>query len=157
MLTFCHPDNPNKLCTIALYSVQRQKHYKHRTKAKSNPKKYSTIIIDGMDQPKLLLPQFCYNSKAFADAWKLKTHLTGILDLGNQPTVIIDLFQWPHGSTFRINAFAAAISLPISPTRCLLTIYMYGYEFWCRVKFCLSFMLFAVKITELGLQLGKKL
>ena len=39
--------------------------------------KYICCIIDGMDQSKLLLPCLIQTAKAYAGAWRLKTHLTG--------------------------------------------------------------------------------
>ena len=62
-----------------------------------------TVIIDGMDQAKLLLPQLCNLIKAFSDAYKLRTHLTGVLDHGQQPFCVLDLFQWPHDSNLTLN------------------------------------------------------
>ena len=38
-------------------------------------------IIDGMDQSKLLLPCLIQNTKKYAGAWRLKTHLTGTICL----------------------------------------------------------------------------
>lgn len=37
------------------------------------------LIIDGMDQNKLLLPALLNQAKSYASAWRLKTHLTGQL------------------------------------------------------------------------------
>ena len=37
------------------------------------------INIDGMDQNKLLIPSLLHQAKSYASAWRLKTHLTGIL------------------------------------------------------------------------------
>lgn len=53
------------------------------------------IIIDAMDQNKLMIPNMQKSSKAFADAYKLKTHFTLVLDHGSTPTGFIDLFQLP--------------------------------------------------------------
>jgi hypothetical protein len=38
------------------------------------------VIIDGMDQMKLLIPKMLNQAKAYASAWRLKTHLTGNYD-----------------------------------------------------------------------------
>ena len=62
-----------------------------------------SVIIDGMDQAKLMLPRINNMSKAFADAFKLKTHLTGVLDHGYNPFCVVDLFQWNHNSNLTIN------------------------------------------------------
>ena len=85
------------------FREQRTNYYKHRFKAKETPEKLMTVIIDGMDQAKLMLPMILKLSKAFSDAVKLKTHLTGCLDHGRAPYVIIDFFTWKHDSNHTIN------------------------------------------------------
>ncbi|KAL3890985.1 hypothetical protein ACJMK2_003251, partial [Sinanodonta woodiana] len=37
-------------CHLKKQSAERQKYYKHQTKARSYPSKYLSVIIDGMDQ-----------------------------------------------------------------------------------------------------------
>ncbi|XP_066926716.1 uncharacterized protein [Clytia hemisphaerica] len=69
-----------------------------------------TVIIDGMDQQKLLLPRLNNLSKAFSDAFKLKTHLTGALDHGQKPFCKLDLFQWPHDSNLTLNILVLILS-----------------------------------------------
>lgn len=44
-------------------SGERKKYYKHQKKAESNPDKYLSIIIDGMDQSKTHLPHWIQCSK----------------------------------------------------------------------------------------------
>ena len=68
------------------------------------------MIIDGMDQAKLLLPQLNNKSKAFSEAWKLRTHLTGVLDHGLDPLCISDLFQWAHDSNLTMNVILIALA-----------------------------------------------
>ena len=68
------------------------------------------MIIDGMDQAKLLLPQLNNKSKAFSEAWKLRTHLTGVLDHGLHPLCISDLFQWAHDSNLTMNVILIALA-----------------------------------------------
>ena len=48
-------------------------------KSRSEPQKYATIIIDGMDQSKTNLPHFIQCTKSTQNLWKLHTHLTGAL------------------------------------------------------------------------------
>ena len=78
-------------------------YYKHRNKAKMDPNKYMCLIIDAMDQSKLMIPNLLRKSKAFSEAYKLKTHLTLVLDHGQTPQAFIDLFQWPHGPNQTMN------------------------------------------------------
>lgn len=60
---------------------EREKYYYHRGKAKDGvtSKKCMCIIIDGMDQNKLLIPALLNQAKSYASAWRLKTHLTGLV------------------------------------------------------------------------------
>ena len=60
-----------------LNSEERQKYYKHITKARRSPKSYISLIIDGMDQAKTNLPHFVELSKTAGAMWKLKVHVTG--------------------------------------------------------------------------------
>ena len=59
------------------FREEREAYYGHRQKPKNNPRRYACLIIDGMDQMKLLIPQLLNIMKAYSSAWKLKTHLTG--------------------------------------------------------------------------------
>jgi hypothetical protein len=42
---------------------ERQKYYKHRDKAKRNPNEYLSLIMDGMDQAKLKVPNYVTTTK----------------------------------------------------------------------------------------------
>lgn len=59
---------------------EREKYYYHRGKAKDAIacKSYMCLIIDGMDQNKLLIPSLINQAKSYGSAWRLKTHLTGL-------------------------------------------------------------------------------
>ena len=46
--------------------------------------KYACIIIDGMDQMKLMVSNLLHVMKVYSSAWKLKTHLTGVLNHGRE-------------------------------------------------------------------------
>ena len=65
--------------TVLFYRQEREKYYYHRGKAKDalTGKNCMCLIIDGMDQNKLLLPALLNQAKSYASAWRLKTHLTG--------------------------------------------------------------------------------
>jgi hypothetical protein len=41
--------------------------------------------------------------KVYSSAWRLKTHLTGILNHGREVIGFLDLMQWPHDSNLTIN------------------------------------------------------
>ena len=82
---------------------ERKKYSLHRQKARSNPDKYVTIIIDGMDQSKTNLPCLCKESKSSQPIQRLKTHLTGVLVHTRSPHrklcyCFFDQLQWPHDS-----------------------------------------------------------
>ena len=67
------------------------------------------IIIDGMDQMKLMIPQLLHQMKAYSSAWRLKTHLTGVLNHGREAIGYFDQMQWPHDSNLTINVILHVI------------------------------------------------
>ena len=56
-----------------------------------------------MDQTKLLLPNLRRWAKAYASAWRLRTHLTGAINHGREVVGLFDIFQWPHDSNLTMN------------------------------------------------------
>ena len=93
----------NVINVCQFFREEREKYYSHRNKAKENKEKYLCVIIDGMDQMKLLVPNLLHVMKAYSSAWKLKTHLTGVLNHGRETLGFFDLHQWPHDSNLTIN------------------------------------------------------
>ena len=79
--------------------VQRRKYYKHKMKAARNPEKYVSLIVDGMDNIKTVLPHPKPMTKEVKGATQLKLGVTGVLCHGRQ---INHQFYhmpdfWPHG------------------------------------------------------------
>ena len=95
---------------VCQFREEREKYYAHRKKAKDNPAENVCIILDGMDQMKLTLPQLLNVMKAFSSAWRLKTHLTGVLNHGRETIGYFDLHQWPHDSNLTINILLRALT-----------------------------------------------
>ncbi len=90
------------------YREERKTYYKHRQKARSQPQKYVTIIIDGMDQSKTNVPYFSRRTKSTQNLWHLQTHITGALVHTQSPTgkkafAFVDLYQYPHDSNLTLN------------------------------------------------------
>ena len=56
-----------------------------------------------MDQSKLLLPAVMSTTKSTSGAWKLRTHLTGVLNHGRECLAFVDVFQWPHDANYTMN------------------------------------------------------
>ena len=54
---------------ITLYPVVKHK-------AKKYPDKYLSIIINGMDRAKTMIPHYIHLSKAVSGMWRLRLHLT---------------------------------------------------------------------------------
>lgn len=84
-----------------LFRKERERYYSHRSKARSNPEKCVTIIIDGMDQSKSNLPNTKLIAKSTSNLWKLRTHITGLLvhtqsAYGKLAYGYVDLLLWPH-------------------------------------------------------------
>ena len=71
-----------------------KKYYHHREKSKRDPKKYLTIIIDGMDQSKTDVPQLTTTTKSSQNLWRLRTHLTGKLVHACMPTILQCVYMY---------------------------------------------------------------
>ena len=69
--------------------VEKRKYYTHRRKARTNPEKYLSIIMDGMDQAKTTLPSVARESKKTERLARLKTCLTGVLVHGHAPFSLV--------------------------------------------------------------------
>ena len=77
MLHVDWPLDESAIINTILHRDERTTYYKHREKARNDPSKYLTIIIDGMDQAKTNVPQPVQESKTTQNLWRLKTHITG--------------------------------------------------------------------------------
>ena len=85
------------------YRQERKKYYSHREKARSQPQKYITIIIDGMDQNKTDVPSLLQETKSSCNLYRLRTHLSGAIVHTQSPSgklfyAFYDILQWPHES-----------------------------------------------------------
>jgi hypothetical protein len=58
---------------------ERSKYWLHIAKAKAHPEQYLSIILDGMDQHKRLIPRLKQESAKMQKATHLKLHLVGVL------------------------------------------------------------------------------
>ena len=86
----------------------------HREKSRSEPLKYITIIIDGMDQNKTNVPSLPQQTKSTQNLWRVRTHLTGVLvhtkaEKGKLAFAFYDLLQWPHDSNLTIAVLLAVL------------------------------------------------
>ena len=79
------------------------------------PNKYICIIVDGMDQNKTNLPYLRKSSKSTSGLYRLRTHLTGVIDhtrsdYGKQVYVFVDILQYPHDSNLTISIINRVLS-----------------------------------------------
>ncbi|XP_066929842.1 uncharacterized protein [Clytia hemisphaerica] len=82
---------------------ERAKYKVHQTKARNNPDRYASIIIDGMDQNKTSLPHFFTLSKEYSSEF-VKTHITGVLSHGcRKAFYVVDLHETPHDSNLTMS------------------------------------------------------
>ena len=103
------------------------------------------VIIDGVDQMKLMIPQFLHQMKAYSSAWRLKTHLTEVLNHGREALGYFDLMQWPHDSNLTINVILPVIlTMETIPDK----LYLQMDNCWRQNKkqFVLTFLAVLVKI-----------
>lgn len=99
---------------IIYFRIERSKYHHHREKSRSNPDKFMTIIIDGMDQSKSNLPNTATISKSTSSLWRLRTHITGVLihtqsPCGKLAYAYLDLIQWPHDSNLTLTVLLKSI------------------------------------------------
>lgn len=108
----------NQPCNLSLwlvaYRTERKKYYLHRQKARLNPEKYLTIILDGMDQNKTNVPSLLREAKSSQNLLRLRTHLTGALvhtrsSHGKHIYAVYDLLQWPHDSNLTIQVLCQVL------------------------------------------------
>lgn len=97
----CHLQQAREL-HLKQQRTEREKYYKHITKARRHPQKYMSIIIDGMDQKTTAVPHFVRDSKTSNGAWKLLTHVTGAIVHGRGQHCYVDVNEVPHDSNLSI-------------------------------------------------------
>ena len=95
--------------------AERRKYYIHREKARSEPHKYVTIIIDGMDQSKTNIPHLLHTTKSTQNLWRLRTHLTGVLvhtksSRGKVAYGFYVILQFPRDCNLTIHALLKALA-----------------------------------------------
>ena len=76
------------------FSLARRKYNKHLTKARRDPTKYLSLIIDGMDQSKTEIPHTVYRSTLTSSLWKLRTHLVVVIAHGRGIFGFFDHYQY---------------------------------------------------------------
>ena len=91
------------MITWKTFRQERARYYLNREKARQEPQKYLSIIIDGMDQNKTDLPHFTRKNKSACNMWVLRTHVTGAIVHGKRSFAFIDVHLWPHDSNLTIN------------------------------------------------------
>lgn len=91
--------------------MERRKYYKHCSKARNNPDKYLSIIMDAMDQAKTSLPHFSTQSKSLSNIWRLRVHLMAAIVHGIGIFGFFDTFQWAHGSSFTISILVHVLGI----------------------------------------------
>ena len=91
-------------------SQQRKRYYDNRQKARHEPNKYLSIIIDGMDQNKTNLPHLARKNKSACNMWVLRTHITGAIVHGRRSFAFIDEHLWPHDSNLSMNILLSILS-----------------------------------------------
>lgn len=80
-----------KRAHLLVQRIAREKYYKHIKKAKDNPQKYCSIIVDNMDQAKTNLPRLPSYHKGDVNLTRIHHHVTGILSHGQGKAFI---FTW---------------------------------------------------------------
>ncbi|XP_053385302.1 uncharacterized protein LOC123524917 isoform X2 [Mercenaria mercenaria] len=92
-------------------NAERQKYYKHISKAKFTPSKYVSIILDAMDQEKTSIPKMYETPKSLGNIWKVKINLMGAIVHGYGLYGFFDSFQWSHGAAYTISILVQVLLL----------------------------------------------
>ena len=131
---------------LFFFRTERQKYYKHITKARREPEKYMSVIIDGMDQQSTAVPHFVRESKSTNGAWKLLTHITGAIVHGRGQHCFVDLKEIPHDSNLTISVLLRVLQLyaPNIPKVLYLQLDNCGRE--NKNKYVLAFLCLLVEL-----------
>lgn len=105
---------------IVFVREERAVYHKTRFLARSEPERYLSMILDGMDQKKTDLPWVWPLDKATASLQKIKTHVTGVIMHGHKPSSLLytDFLDVPHDPNLTchiINQSLLALEGPIPP------------------------------------------
>jgi hypothetical protein len=76
--------------------AERQKYYKHRRKARANPDKYLSLIVDGMDQAKTKVPKPSRATSQTKNLEGLGWNVVGVLSHGHEPRAQAFMFPGQH-------------------------------------------------------------
>jgi hypothetical protein len=82
---------------LDLQDKERRVYYKHKQKAQSFPSRYLSIIVDGMDQTKTLLPRSRTHAKVLKPENQVKFKLQGVL-VHNHGMYSYIVPPWVHGT-----------------------------------------------------------
>jgi hypothetical protein len=83
--------------------AERTKYWDHRRKGKDNGRGYLSIIIDGMDQKKTVLPRMALQTSAMSKAEKLQVHVMGVLVHGRGAFVYLTSKRTSNDSNLSID------------------------------------------------------
>ncbi|KAK3734292.1 hypothetical protein QZH41_015141, partial [Actinostola sp. cb2023] len=90
--------------------AERRNYYMHGIKARLEPQKYLSLIMDGMDQNKTRVPHFIQTTKVDDGLWKLKTHITGVLvNSRSNAYAYVDVCEYPHDPNLTIHLILKAL------------------------------------------------
>ena len=109
IIPIINSDNFNVYYNFTLCSQERARYYDNRQKARQEPHKYISVIMDGMDQSKTDLPHLVRKNKAACNMWVLRTHVTGVLVHGRRSYAFVDTQMWPHDSNLSMNILLAIL------------------------------------------------
>lgn len=140
-----------------LHRKEREKYYHHCAKAKHDTQKYLTLIIDGMDQQKTLLPHYVSQSKvstaikpnylmvnyfpiqAMSNKQQLKVQVTGVLTHGHGAFTYLQYGQYSCDSNQTITVLVKCLE-QISPLPDVVYIQMDNCTGQNKNKYVLAFL-----------------
>ena len=85
-------------------------------KAKQQPDKYLSIVIDDIDQSMTFIMYFPLLSSFAAEMWKLQTHLNEAIIHGIGIYGYFDFYQYPYGSNLTIHVLLTGTATTVAFT-----------------------------------------
>jgi hypothetical protein len=90
---------------VEFVRLERETYWHNRSLAKDYPRLFASITIDAADQSDFHLPHFAEQDKFESSAFKVKTHVVGVLNHGRTPMAFISGNQCKQGHNVTIQAF----------------------------------------------------
>jgi hypothetical protein len=126
--------------------LEREKYWDHRRKAKSEKDDYLSIIIDGMDQTKTVLPRMAEETSKMSRADTLQVHVTGVLVHGRGAFVYLTSKRTSADSNLCVDSIIRTLLKLPAPLPPVLYIQGDNHSGDMKNKFVMGFLALLVQM-----------